>query len=101
MGDWMTDNDIPFFLNCMIQLISLIYITKLCFIGKCSVIRNIVTVIACVILLPTWGMILPIILLDFLPADTGYVGAILLFLLTAVVLAVLYAFLCVKLYKRH
>lgn len=53
MNEWIDDiNDIPFYLNCVMQFISFIYVTKVCFVGKCSVIRNIINIMVCTLLFP-------------------------------------------------
>ena len=93
MGKWISENDLAFYLNCLIQIISLIYITKVCFIGKTSVIGNIANVIACIILLPVFSFILLMMLLDHV---SSMEGVILLHLLIVAVFTALYTFICAR-----
>lgn len=72
MDDKLVDfADFPFYLNCIIQIISFIYITKKCFVGKCSVIRNIIHFVICIIFFPIVSFLIMMSVVGYIPIPSS------------------------------
>ena len=58
-----------FYLDCLAVLVAFIYITKVCFVGKCSVIKIILMVLLCIVINPVVALFVGIFFLDFMPVN--------------------------------